>query len=83
MRAAIVRVSTDLMGQLLQLPAGIEVQRAEEQPLRPDEVSLLLTGEGLPEICETTAGAPVKTLNPTYRQSHNYCAELVDWGEAK
>jgi hypothetical protein len=78
MKRALVRMTFELFSQMLCLPAGTKILRGTNEPEYPNDITLLLEGDSLPDSC-AIQGGPVMRLNPTYKG--NWFPTFQDWGD--
>ena len=73
MKRAIMRVSNEVIRQSIRIPDGVKIERIVPHDANPefDESLFILSGDDLPDTCETKDGEPyplitMKLRNKTY-----------------
>ena len=81
MKRAIIKVSNELLRELLRLPDGVTIQRIMDDPDCPGQAEFLLEGDVLPDSCVVSHGKLYKLLTPSIKAVISQVAVFNGWGE--
>lgn len=75
MRTIAFEITTELLGDMLNLPRGIEIAAIRKSDMLHDAFTIRVRGDGLPEEYEHTDGDAVRVVCPMIRHAE----EAISW----